>query len=369
MSFMRSSLLAAAGLVAALAVTAPVEAKTPADALVMAKDIDDIVSLDPAEAFELSGLEITTNVYDRLMRYDAEDVTKLVGGAAESWTVSADKKTFTFKVRPGIKFASGAPLTADDIVFSLQRSVILNKAPAYILQQLGWDDKNVKDLIKATDPTTVTATIKEDFGTTFVLNCFSANLASIVEKKVAMAHEKNGDLGNEWLKTNSAGSGAYVLKSWKADDSVVLEANPNTWQAAAEAEAGHRPPRQGAVLAAPAAREGRHRHGAGPDARHDQGAGREQGPRGLGLSQGGRILSRPQPDAGATEEAQGARGDALADRLPGHGQHVPQGPVPGAAGVLARGLPDGARPTTRSSSTSPRPRRCSPRRAIPTASR
>jgi peptide/nickel transport system substrate-binding protein len=235
MRMVRYCLMAAAGLALALVgalAAAPAEAKTPGDALVMAKDIDDIVSLDPGEAFELSGLEITTNVYDRLMRYDAEDVTKLVGGAAESWTLSPDKKTFTFKVRPGIKFSSGAPLTAEDIAFSLQRSVILNKAPAYILQQLGWDDKNVKDLVKVVDPMTVTATIKQDFGTTFVLNCFSANLASIVEKKVAMAHETNGDLGNGWLKTNSAGSGAYVLKSWKADDSVVLEANPNFWKAA-----------------------------------------------------------------------------------------------------------------------------------------
>jgi len=157
----------------------PAEAKTPADTFVMAKDIDDIVSLDPGEAFELSGIEITTNIYDRVMRYDAEDINKLDGGAVEKWTV--DGKKFTFKVRPGIKFSSGAPLTAEDIAFSLQRAVILNKAPAFILQQLGWDDKNVKDLVKAVDPMTLTATIKEDFGTTFVLNALSANLASVVD--------------------------------------------------------------------------------------------------------------------------------------------------------------------------------------------
>ncbi|MBV9523625.1 MAG: ABC transporter substrate-binding protein, partial [Alphaproteobacteria bacterium] len=230
-----TALLAAAGLavVASLAPTiAPAEAKTPADTFVQAKDIDDIVSLDPGETFELSGIEITTNVYDRLMRYDAEDIKKLEGGVVESWTVSPDGKSFTFKVRPNIKFNSGNPLTAEDIAFSLQRAVILNKAPAYILQQLGWDDKNVRDLVKASDPMTLSVTIKQDFGTTFVLNCFSANLASIVDKKTAMAHEKNGDLGNEWLKTNSAGSGPYVLRSWKADDSVVLEANPTYWKAA-----------------------------------------------------------------------------------------------------------------------------------------
>ncbi len=112
MNWLRVSLSAALGM-AAVAAFSPVEAATPANAFVMAKNIDDIISLDPGEAFELSGLEITTNVYDRVMRYDAEDVTKLVGGAVESWNVSEDGKTFTFKVRPGIKFSSGAGLTAD----------------------------------------------------------------------------------------------------------------------------------------------------------------------------------------------------------------------------------------------------------------
>src|SRR5712692_10531776 len=233
MNWLRVSLSAALG-IAAITALAPAEAATPANTFVMAKNIDDIISLDPGEAFELSGLEITTNVYDRVMRYDAEDVTKLVGGAVESWNVSEDGKTFTFKVRPGIKFSSGAGLTAEDIAFSLQRSVILNKPPAFILQQLGLDDKNVKDMVKVVDPMTVSFTIKEEYGTTFVLNCLSANLASVVEKKVALEHEKNGDLGNEWLKTNSAGSGPYVLKSWKANDSVVLEANPFYWKAAAK---------------------------------------------------------------------------------------------------------------------------------------
>ena len=54
----------------------------------------------------------------------------------------------------------------------------------------------------------------------------SSVVGSIVEKKVAMEHEVNGDLGNGWLKTNSAGSGAFVLKSWKANESVVMDAFP-----------------------------------------------------------------------------------------------------------------------------------------------
>src|SRR6185312_1717325 len=112
----------------------------------------DMVSLDPGETFELSGIEVTGNIYDRVMRYKAQDIKKLQGEVAESWTISPDGKTFTFKIRPNLKFSSGAPVTAEDVAFSLQRAVILNKAPAYILQQLGWNDKNVRELVKATDP-------------------------------------------------------------------------------------------------------------------------------------------------------------------------------------------------------------------------
>ena len=202
------------------------DAATPKDTAVFAKQIDDIISLDPHESYELSGGEICTNVYDRLLRYEAEDHTKLVGGVAESWAVSPDGKTLTFKIRPNLKFHSGAPVTVEDVEFSLQRAVLIGKTPAFLFTQLGWSKANVKDLVKASGGDTVTATITADFAPSLVLNLMSSIVASITEKKVAMAHDTNGDLGNGWLKSNSAASGAFRLVSWKANESVTLEANP-----------------------------------------------------------------------------------------------------------------------------------------------
>ncbi len=201
------------------------DAATPKDVVVFAKQIDDIITLDPGEAYELSGIEILTNVYDRLLRYEAEDLTKLVGGVAESWTVSEDGKIFTFKIRKNLKFQSGAPVTAEDMEFSLQRVVILDKPSAFLLTQLGWSKTTVKDLVKGSGDT-LTLKITEDFAPSMVLNLMTSIVASVVEKKVALANEKNGDLGNGWLKTNSATSGAFKLVSWKANESVTLEANP-----------------------------------------------------------------------------------------------------------------------------------------------
>jgi peptide/nickel transport system substrate-binding protein len=207
---------------------APVLAATPKDTVVIAWRLDGVITFDPGESYELVTQEFGTNVYDRLMRYEAEDLTKLVGGVAESWTVSPDAKTHVFKLRPNQKFASGAPVTAEDMAWSLQRVVLLGKTPAFLFTQLGCSKDNVKTLVQATDPDTLTFKITEDLAPSRVLNLMSTFAASVIEKKVAMANEVNGDLGNSWLKTHSAASGAYNLASWKPDESVTLEANPTS---------------------------------------------------------------------------------------------------------------------------------------------
>ena len=130
-------------------------AATPADTLVEALAIDDIISLDPAEAFEISTAEIIGNTYSLLVRFDVRRSRKIIGDLAESWTVSADGQTYTFKLKPDLKFASGNPITAEDVVFSLQRAVKLDKSPAFILNQFGLTGDNVTDKVKATDPLTI----------------------------------------------------------------------------------------------------------------------------------------------------------------------------------------------------------------------
>ena len=115
----------------------PAWAETPADTLVEAFAIDDVITLDPAEAFELTTGEINGNTYDKLVRLDINDPSKVVADVAESWTVSDDGLTYTFKLKPGLKFASGNPITADDVAWSFERAIKLDKSPAFILTQFG----------------------------------------------------------------------------------------------------------------------------------------------------------------------------------------------------------------------------------------
>jgi peptide/nickel transport system substrate-binding protein len=202
-------------------------ADTPRDAIVMAKRIDDIISLDPQEAFEYSGSEISGNVYEKLVTPDDENPNAIIPTLAQSWDTSADGKTWTFKLRADRKFASGAPVTAEDAAFSLQRAVILNKSPGFIIAQLGFDKTSVKQRIKAADPVTLVLELPVRQAPTFLLYCLSAAVGGVVEKAAALGHEQNGDLGNAWLRTNSAGSGPFMIRTARASELVALDANPN----------------------------------------------------------------------------------------------------------------------------------------------
>jgi peptide/nickel transport system substrate-binding protein len=230
--------LSAGAALSLLMLTAPAAfAETPKDTLVEGFAFDDIITMDPGEAFELSTAEMTSNTYSLLVRLDMKDTSKVVGDLAESWSVSDDGLTYTFKLKPGLKFASGNPITAEDVAWSFERAVKLDKSPAFILTQFGLTGDNVTEKAKATDENTFVFTVDKPYAPSFVLNCLTATVASVVDKKLVMDHIKamtptaeykyDNDFGNEWLKTAYAGSGVFKLREWRANEVVVLERNDN----------------------------------------------------------------------------------------------------------------------------------------------
>lgn len=225
----RRALVATATATAALPVASwHAAAATPKGVLVIVKQIDDIVSFDPAQSFEFTNGEINANCYHRLVRPDPKDANKVAADLATSWDVSKDGLEITFHLQDKAKFATGKTVTAEDAAFSLQRAVILNKTPAFIITQLGFNKENVEKLIRATTPNTLVLTLPQPWATSFVLYCLSATVGSIVEKAVVMAHDEKGDLGNAWMQTRTAGSGAYQLTSWQASDRVICDVNPHS---------------------------------------------------------------------------------------------------------------------------------------------
>ena len=218
----------ALALVATIALGPVAQADTPATTLVMAMNIDDIISLDPAETFELVGGEMNANIYDRVTQYEPGSM-ELVGGVAESWDIADDGHTIILHIRPDQTFHSGNALTAADVAFSLARVIKLDKTPSFIFTQFGWTPDNVDQMVTATDDMTVSLTIPEQLAPTLVLNCLAAGVGSVVDQKLALEHEADGDMGYEWLKTNSAASGSFSLRSWKPNESVTLEAQDSRY--------------------------------------------------------------------------------------------------------------------------------------------
>lgn len=200
-------------------------AATPRDTLVVAKNIEDIVSLDPAEAFEFSGGEALANIYEGLVRYDPKDPTRIVPGLAASWKPAEQGKSIEFTLRKGATFDSGNPVRPEDVIFTFKRVILLKKSPSSILGQLGWTAENFDQMVRKTGPDTVSVAWSGEFGATYVLNVLGARPGNIVDEKLVMQNEKGGDLGNQWLKTNSAGTGPYKLKLYKPKEVLLLEAN------------------------------------------------------------------------------------------------------------------------------------------------
>jgi peptide/nickel transport system substrate-binding protein len=210
-------------------------AETPKNTLVIADAIDDIITLDPAEVSEVGGVLMSQQIYQPLVTFDPADPTKIVGVLAESWTVSEDGKTFTFKMNPAARFASGNPVTARDAEYSLQRVILIDSRISFILNQFGLTKENVAEKIKAPDDATLVIEVDQKYAPSFVLYVLSSFTGGIVDSVLVKQHEGkredgSNDYGNAWLKSeNSAGSGPYVLTKWEPKVSILLSRNDNYW--------------------------------------------------------------------------------------------------------------------------------------------
>ena len=203
-------------------------AVTPKDTLVIAQSIDDADSFDPAKGFELTSVQAFTNIYQRLVQSDPQNPTDLKPTLAASWQPGSDNRSLTFELRKDARFASGNPLRPEDVIFSLGRVVKLNLDPSFILTQLGWTKENVDGFLKKVDDNHVQISWTANVSPTYVLSLLSAPVSSIVDEKTVKANEKNGDLGNGWLATNSAGSGPYQIRKVVLHQVVLLTANPTS---------------------------------------------------------------------------------------------------------------------------------------------
>lgn len=208
------------------ALSVPAFAATPANTLIVVQGLDDLVSLDPAESNELSSIQTVPSLYQRIVQPNRDNPEINEPILVESWQANPEQKTIVFKIKPEAKFASGNAVRPEDIIFSYQRAIIMNKSPAFILNVLGWKTDNINSLLKKISDNELEVHWTADVSPDVVLNILSTPIASIVDEKLVSAHIKNNDFGNSWLKMNSAGSGAYKMRAYQPRQAIVLEANP-----------------------------------------------------------------------------------------------------------------------------------------------
>jgi peptide/nickel transport system substrate-binding protein len=174
---------------------------------------------DPDIMYEGEGVQVMHAVYDGLVQYrpgSAEIVPQL----AESWTVSRDQLTYTFHLVPDVKFHDGTVADAASWVTAFERREQVNQGPAYMVTGI--------EEAKAADPKTLVVTLTEPN------NAFLHYLACpwhpyAVSPALVAAHETDGDLAQEWLKTHDAGTGPYMIKEFVPGSHYVLERFDDYW--------------------------------------------------------------------------------------------------------------------------------------------
>jgi peptide/nickel transport system substrate-binding protein len=219
-------LLAAAIAAALLALTQAASAQTPPNALVVGQ-IAEPKSLDPHAVTAVNDFRILVNVYDGLTRYK-DGTLEVEPSLAESWEVSEDGKTYTFKLRSGVTFHDGSPFNAEAVKFNFDR-MLDEGHPHHDTGPfpLAFFFSTVEE-VNAVDDLTVEFRLSEPFAP------FLSNLAYptglIVSPEAVKEHGK--DFGR-----NPSGTGAFKFEEWQANSRVVVTRNEEYWDGPAPLEA------------------------------------------------------------------------------------------------------------------------------------
>ena len=229
-------LLASTALLAALALPAAAQDQdtytpdpnaTPGGSITITYK-DDVATLDPAIGYDWQNWSMIKSIFDGLMDY-VPGTTELRPGLAESYEISEDGLTYTFKLRPGVTFHNGREMTAEDVKYSLDRVTdpeTQSPGAGFFGMIEGFDAQMAGEAeglsgVTVVDPQTVQITLSRPDAT--FLHVMALNFASVVPREAVEEH--GDDFGR-----NPVGTGAFRLGEWTLGQRLVFEKNPDYWR-------------------------------------------------------------------------------------------------------------------------------------------
>jgi peptide/nickel transport system substrate-binding protein len=191
-------------------------ANDPTDTLIFAQGADPR-GLDPAMVDDGESSKVIVNIYEGLLKY-AKDSTKLEPCLAESWKVSDDGLTYTFKLRKGVKFQDGTDFNAEAVKVNIERQMEGNATAD--MSYAGFVFGTVSK-VEAPDASTVVITLKEK-NTAFLYNLAMSLAAPIVSPKAIKDNNNN-------VNEHPVGTGPYKFVRWDKEQDIVLVRNDAYW--------------------------------------------------------------------------------------------------------------------------------------------
>ena len=220
-------LMGVGGAMVAAGLPAHVLAQTRKDTLVIAIDISDTITLDPARLAQYTSPMSVEAAYDTLVTMIPGEYVNVAPALATKWARTADGSGWRFTLRDGVKFASGTPMTVEDVKWSFDRVMNLKDQPAQYVAHV--------DRVEIVDKQTIDIILKRPSEP--LLSIIAAPEFVVMDRKLveqhggtASANAKEEDKATTWLNGNSAGTGAYVITQWERNAQIQLARNKYFWR-------------------------------------------------------------------------------------------------------------------------------------------
>jgi peptide/nickel transport system substrate-binding protein len=183
--------------------------------------------LDPHSQYDYRSTTVVRAIYEGLVGLKGSATDEFEGLVAESWEANDDQSVWTFKIRSGLTFQDGSACDSAAVKASYERMLGMDRGAVAVFSRF------ISDPDQMTTPDAGTIVFDCKTPQPLFLTALSSTYGpQIVNAKVALEHEEDGDFGNAWMQLNAegTGTGGWKLTSFEPGQEAILERNENYWR-------------------------------------------------------------------------------------------------------------------------------------------